>query len=151
TELITPDLTCPLTYQLLRNSGGDFGPDLSFDKLASPERLFSLARVSLAEASKPDLSFGWSGEDYTSSCPPQSNRADGDLGGFFFIDRQAIPDAKVWRHTNTAIDDPSPDDGSFNMADVHRLSAHVIKVRDMPEVMGIHDFLCLLDWTDAEV
>ncbi|GKA46226.1 hypothetical protein Tco_0739109 [Tanacetum coccineum] len=56
-------------------------------------------------------------------------------GGFFFIDRQAIPDAKVWRHTNTAIDDPSPDDGSFNMADVRRLSAHVIKLRDIPEGM----------------
>ncbi|GJT27485.1 hypothetical protein Tco_0907760 [Tanacetum coccineum] len=58
TELITPDLTCPSTYQLLRSSGGDSGPDLSFDKSASPERLFSLTRVSLAKASKPDLSFG---------------------------------------------------------------------------------------------
>ncbi|GKC64039.1 hypothetical protein Tco_1096637 [Tanacetum coccineum] len=67
TELITSDLTYPLTRQLLRNSGGGSGPDLSFDKLASPERLFSLARVSLAEASKPDLSFGGSGGDYTSS------------------------------------------------------------------------------------
>ncbi|GJX09268.1 hypothetical protein Tco_0199127 [Tanacetum coccineum] len=64
------------------------------------------------------------------------------------------------------------------MADVHRLSAHVIKLRDMPEgvlvlsglsrvwknrfcdpvlrgadgnVMGIHDFLCLPEWTGAEV
>ncbi|GJR01381.1 hypothetical protein Tco_0524365 [Tanacetum coccineum] len=53
TELITPDLICPSTYQLLRNSSGDFEPDLSFDKSAFPERLFSLARVSLAEASKP--------------------------------------------------------------------------------------------------
>ncbi|GJY28986.1 retrovirus-related pol polyprotein from transposon TNT 1-94 [Tanacetum coccineum] len=70
TELITPDLTCPSTYQLLQNSGGDSEPDLSFDKSASSERLFSLARVCLAEASKPDLSFGWSGGDYTSSCPP---------------------------------------------------------------------------------
>ncbi|GJW76669.1 hypothetical protein Tco_0138351 [Tanacetum coccineum] len=45
------------------------------------------------------------------------------------------------------------------MADVHRLSAHVIKLRDMPEgvlvlsglIMGIHDFLCLPEWTGAEV
>ncbi|GKB31010.1 retrovirus-related pol polyprotein from transposon TNT 1-94, partial [Tanacetum coccineum] len=50
-ELITPDLICPLTYQLLRNSGVDSGPDLSFNKSASPKRLFSSARVSLAEAS----------------------------------------------------------------------------------------------------
>ncbi|GJT68980.1 hypothetical protein Tco_1028266 [Tanacetum coccineum] len=69
TELITPDLTCPSTYKLLWNSGGDSGPDLSFDKSASLECLFSLARVSLAEASKPDLSFGCSEGDYTSSCP----------------------------------------------------------------------------------
>ncbi|GJX18923.1 hypothetical protein Tco_0221600 [Tanacetum coccineum] len=70
TELITPDVTYPSTYQLLRSSGGDSGPNLSFEKSASPKRLFSLARVSLAEASKPDLSSEWSGGDYTSSCPP---------------------------------------------------------------------------------
>ncbi|GKE29198.1 hypothetical protein Tco_1444582, partial [Tanacetum coccineum] len=61
------DLICPSAYQLLRNSSGDSRPELFFDKSASPERLFSLARVSLVEASKPVLSFGCSGEDYTSS------------------------------------------------------------------------------------
>nr|GEW22410.1 hypothetical protein [Tanacetum cinerariifolium] len=45
TELITSDLICPSTYQLLWNSGGDYGPDLSFDKSASLERLFSSAHV----------------------------------------------------------------------------------------------------------
>ncbi|GJW16333.1 hypothetical protein Tco_0020466 [Tanacetum coccineum] len=59
-------------------------------------------------------------------------------------------------HPNAAIDDPMPAAGSFNMADMRRLSAHVIKLRDMPEgadgnVMGIHDFLCLSEWTGAEV
>ncbi|GJY10089.1 hypothetical protein Tco_0378274, partial [Tanacetum coccineum] len=48
-ELITPDLACPSTHQLLWNSISDSRPDLSFDKSASPERLFSSARVSLAE------------------------------------------------------------------------------------------------------
>ncbi|GJX18924.1 hypothetical protein Tco_0221601 [Tanacetum coccineum] len=94
--------------------------------------------------------------------------------GFFLIDRRAILDAMVWRHRDAAIDDPRPAAGSFNMANVHRLSAHVIKLRDMPEgvlvlsglshvwkshvcdlvlrgadgnVMGIHDFLCLPDTT----
>nr|GEW96446.1 retrovirus-related Pol polyprotein from transposon TNT 1-94 [Tanacetum cinerariifolium] len=62
TELITPDLTCPSTHQLLQSCGGDSGPDLSFNNPASPKRLFSLARVSLAEASKLDLSFGCFGE-----------------------------------------------------------------------------------------
>ncbi|GKC19379.1 hypothetical protein Tco_1021529 [Tanacetum coccineum] len=84
----------------------------------------------------------------------------------------------VWRHLDVAIDDPRPTVGSFNMADVRRLSAHVIKLRDMPEgvlvlsglsrvwksrvcdpvlrgadrnVMGNHDFLCLPEWTGAEV
>ncbi|GJU81592.1 hypothetical protein Tco_1283957 [Tanacetum coccineum] len=38
--------------------------------------------------------------------------------GFFFIDRQVIPDDMVWRHPNAAIDDPVPAGGSFNMADV---------------------------------
>ncbi|GKC76535.1 hypothetical protein Tco_1127309 [Tanacetum coccineum] len=47
TELITPDLICPSTYQLLRNSGGDSGSNLSFDKSAFPERLFSLAFLTL--------------------------------------------------------------------------------------------------------
>ncbi|GJV00860.1 hypothetical protein Tco_1330130 [Tanacetum coccineum] len=69
-ELITMDLICPSTYQLLRNSSGDSRPDLSFDKSASLERLFSLSCASLSETSKPVLSFGCSGGDYTSSCPP---------------------------------------------------------------------------------
>nr|GEW99611.1 hypothetical protein [Tanacetum cinerariifolium] len=73
---------------------------------------------------------------------------------------------------------PKPPAGSFNMEDVRRLSVHVIKLRDMPEgvlvlsglshvwksrtcdpvlqgangnVMGIHDFVCLPEWTGAEV
>ncbi|GJV06708.1 hypothetical protein Tco_1344364 [Tanacetum coccineum] len=71
--------------------------------------------------------------------------------GFFLDDRRAIPDAMVWRHPGAAIDDPRPAAGSFSMVDVRRLSAHVIKLRDMPEVMGIHDFLCLPEWTGAKV
>ncbi|GKD45860.1 hypothetical protein Tco_1270505 [Tanacetum coccineum] len=69
TELITPDLICPSTYQLLRNSGGDSEPDSGIPvvtsdltpefwwcrcartELITPKRLFSLARVSLVEAS----------------------------------------------------------------------------------------------------
>ncbi|GKC48150.1 hypothetical protein Tco_1065872 [Tanacetum coccineum] len=46
------------------------------------------------------------------------------------------------------------------MADVRRLSAHVVKLRDMPggvdivwveSFMGIHDFFCLPKWIGAEV
>nr|GEW02692.1 hypothetical protein [Tanacetum cinerariifolium] len=166
TWLITPELTCPSTHQLLWNSDSDPGPDLSFDKSASLERLFSLARVSLTEASKLDLSFG------CCSCMKHWK------SGFFLIDRRAILDVTVLRHLDATIDDPRPDAGSFNMVDVRRLSAHVIKLMDMPKgvlvlsgssrvwknrfcdlvlcgadgnVMGIHDFLCLPEWTDAEV
>ncbi|GJV92732.1 hypothetical protein Tco_1540545 [Tanacetum coccineum] len=39
------------------------------------------------------------------------------------------------RHPGSAIDDPRPAAGSFSMADVRRLRAHVIKLRDMPEEM----------------
>ncbi|GKG51932.1 hypothetical protein Tco_0544570, partial [Tanacetum coccineum] len=53
--------------------------------------------------------------------------------GFFFIDRRAIPDYMAWRHPSTAIDDPRPVTGSYSMADVRRLSTHVIRLRDMPE------------------
>nr|GEU69569.1 hypothetical protein [Tanacetum cinerariifolium] len=191
TELITSDLICPSTYQLLQNSSSDSGPNLSFDKPTSPELLFSLVRVSLAEASKPNLSFRCSGGDYTSSCPLSlvSAKLACPLGlnkvitfevlcqslqieptvtlfkhyksGFFFIDRRAILDAMVWRYPDATIDNPRPAAGSFNMADVRRLSAHVIKLRDMPEgalvlsrfesIIGIHDFCCLLKWTGAEV
>ncbi|GKD65682.1 hypothetical protein Tco_1307790, partial [Tanacetum coccineum] len=82
------------------------------------------------------------------------------------------------RHPNAAIDNQRPVAGSFNMADVRRLSAYVIKLRDMSggvlvlfglssiwksrvcdpvlrdadgNVTGINDFLCLLEWTGAEV
>ncbi|GJU83168.1 RNA-directed DNA polymerase, eukaryota [Tanacetum coccineum] len=53
--------------------------------------------------------------------------------GFFFIDRRAILNVMVWRHPDAAINDPRLIAGSFNMADVHRLSAHVLKLRDMHE------------------
>ncbi|GJT98257.1 hypothetical protein Tco_1093775 [Tanacetum coccineum] len=46
---MNPDLTCPLTYQLLQSSPGCSGPNMSFDMPASPEYLSSLARASLPE------------------------------------------------------------------------------------------------------
>ncbi|GJT92576.1 hypothetical protein Tco_1081421 [Tanacetum coccineum] len=67
TELVTPDLICPSTYHLLRNSSGDSGPDFSFDKSASLECLFGLARASLVAISMLYFSFGCSEGDYTSS------------------------------------------------------------------------------------
>nr|GEZ47871.1 retrovirus-related Pol polyprotein from transposon TNT 1-94 [Tanacetum cinerariifolium] len=108
---------------------GDLGPGVSFDMSASPEYLSGLACASLTEIEPTVTLF------------------------------RAIPDYMSWRHPDSAIDDPKPSAGSFNMEDVHRLSAYVVKLRDMPEgvlvlsglMMGIHDFLCLSDWTGAEV
>ncbi|GKA79716.1 hypothetical protein Tco_0786312 [Tanacetum coccineum] len=124
-ELTTLDLICPSTYQLLQNSSGDSGLDLSFNKSASPKSLFSLARVSLVEASKLDLSF--IDPTVTLFRVFQTLCKKGDW--FSFAKRRALSP----RHPDTAIDDPRPAAGSFNMADVRRLSAHVIKLRDMPE------------------
>ncbi|GJY61837.1 hypothetical protein Tco_0462494 [Tanacetum coccineum] len=42
-ELMTPDLACPSTHQLLRSSSGSSGPDVSFDKSASPEHFFGIS------------------------------------------------------------------------------------------------------------
>ncbi|GKB01413.1 hypothetical protein Tco_0829457, partial [Tanacetum coccineum] len=53
--------------------------------------------------------------------------------GFFLIDRRAIPDSMDWRHPSVAIDDPQPAAGSFNMAGVRYLSAHIIKLREIPD------------------
>ncbi|GJZ10096.1 hypothetical protein Tco_0544855 [Tanacetum coccineum] len=83
-----------------------------------------------------------------------------------------IHDYMSWRHPSLAIDDPRPPTGSFNMDDVCWLSAHVVKLMDIPEgflvlsglirvwksqtcdsilrVMGIYDFLCLPEWTGDE-
>ncbi|GJZ49304.1 hypothetical protein Tco_0603494 [Tanacetum coccineum] len=83
-ELITPNLICPSTHQLLQSFGGDSGPDMSLDKSAS-------------------------------------------------LERSAIPDSMVWRHPSAVIDNPHPYVGYFSMADVHHLSAHMIKLRDISE------------------
>ncbi|GJZ76436.1 hypothetical protein Tco_0641108 [Tanacetum coccineum] len=98
--------------------------------------------------------------------------------GLFFIDRKAILDYMSWMRPNLVITDPKPPAGSYNQSDVRRLSASVVKLRDMPKgvlvlsglsrvqksrtcdpilrdfsgnIMGIHDFLCLPEWTGSEV
>ncbi|GKA79490.1 hypothetical protein Tco_0786086 [Tanacetum coccineum] len=97
--------------------------------------------------------------------------------GFLLIDRRAIPDYMSWRHPSSVIIDPKPTASSYSQGDVQRLSASVVKLRDILEgvlilfglsrvwkirtrdpilkylggnVMGIHDFLCLPEWTGSE-
>ncbi|GJW28271.1 hypothetical protein Tco_0045146 [Tanacetum coccineum] len=216
------------THQLLWNSGGDSEPDLSFDKSASPERLFSLARIWITPNDLHDLiinykipydlhpqlpskdfvmselpndvigiyhgMFDFSGVQilfssfllalikhyrvhfsqlgplglnkvitfevlcrslqieptvtmfrvfqtlcklgdwfsFTKCYAPSPACIDDNRScmkhwksGFFFIDRRAIPDVMVWRHPDVAIDDPRPAAGSFNIADVSRLSSRM--------------------------
>ncbi|GKB70844.1 hypothetical protein Tco_0932256 [Tanacetum coccineum] len=38
-----------------------------------------------------------------------------------------------WRYPDSAIDNPRPPVSSYNQEDVRRLSAHVVKLQDMPE------------------
>nr|GFA46170.1 hypothetical protein [Tanacetum cinerariifolium] len=38
-----------------------------------------------------------------------------------------------WRHPDSTITDPKPSAGSYSQADVRRLSAFIVKLRDMPE------------------
>ncbi|GJU08382.1 hypothetical protein Tco_1124812 [Tanacetum coccineum] len=58
TELTTPDLICPSTYQLLRSPSSGSGPDVSFDMSVSLEHLLGSARARLAEVSKLRLFSG---------------------------------------------------------------------------------------------
>ncbi|GJT12193.1 hypothetical protein Tco_0859235 [Tanacetum coccineum] len=62
--------------------------------------------------------------------------------GFFMIDRRAITDYMSWRRSNLVIADPKPSAGSYNQAYVRRLSAHVVKLRDMPEGVLRLPFYC---------
>ncbi|GKD21739.1 hypothetical protein Tco_1223442, partial [Tanacetum coccineum] len=58
TGLMTPDLTCPSTQQLLRSSFGYSRPNASFNLPASLKYLSGLARASLAEImAKRDMDF----------------------------------------------------------------------------------------------
>ncbi|GJZ41922.1 hypothetical protein Tco_0588808, partial [Tanacetum coccineum] len=196
TELITLDLECLSTHQLLWNSDGDSGPGLSFDKSASPERLFSLAHVpfsfplTFSITAKKDMDlyhsrltpddlndliikykiprdlhpwlpledfvmselldnamgiyhrmFDFSGIEPTVTLFRVFQTLCKQGGWFSFAKRRAPSPvyAMVWRHPDIVIDDPRLAAGSFNMADVCRL------------IMGIYDFLCLLEWTGAEV
>ncbi|GKB48467.1 hypothetical protein Tco_0899220 [Tanacetum coccineum] len=81
-------------------------------------------------------------------------------GDWFSFAKRRAPSPVCIDDNRSSIDDPQPVAGSFSMADIRRLSAHVIKLRDMPEgvlvlsglsLMGIHDFLCLPEWTSVEV
>ncbi|GKB81272.1 hypothetical protein Tco_0948167 [Tanacetum coccineum] len=80
-------------------------------------------------------------------------------GDWFSFAKRRAPSPVCIDDNRSSIDDPRPAAGSFSMADVRRLSVHVIKLRDIPEgvlvlsglIMGIHDFLCLPEWTSVEV
>nr|GEV80155.1 hypothetical protein [Tanacetum cinerariifolium] len=50
---------------------------------------------------------------------------------FFFLDRRAIPDAIAWRHNDSDVNNPAPEDG-FNPLDVQLLTKKVIDLRLVP-------------------
>ncbi|GKC27775.1 hypothetical protein Tco_1035069 [Tanacetum coccineum] len=50
---------------------------------------------------------------------------------FFFLDRRAIPDAMAWRHHDSDVNDPVPEDG-FNASDVQLLTKQIVDLRPVP-------------------
>ncbi|GJY27934.1 hypothetical protein Tco_0403701 [Tanacetum coccineum] len=50
---------------------------------------------------------------------------------FFFLDRRAIPDAMAWRHHDSDVNDPVPEDG-FIAYDVQMLTERVVDLRPVP-------------------
>ncbi|GKA21204.1 hypothetical protein Tco_0701193 [Tanacetum coccineum] len=53
--------------------------------------------------------------------------------GFFYIDRRAIPDSMPWRHANSVITDPKTPANTYDLSEARRLSAFVVKLRDIPK------------------
>ncbi|GJR82185.1 hypothetical protein Tco_0152970 [Tanacetum coccineum] len=53
--------------------------------------------------------------------------------GFFYTDQRAIPHSMPWRHADSAITEPKPPPGSYDASKARRLSAFVVKLRDMHE------------------
>ncbi|GKB04780.1 hypothetical protein Tco_0832975 [Tanacetum coccineum] len=64
-----------------------------------------------------------------------------DFGPDMSFDTSASPKAihnyMSWRHPSSVITDPKPATSSYSQADVRRLSASVVKLRDMPEAEGV--------------
>ncbi|GJX49341.1 serine carboxypeptidase-like protein 25 [Tanacetum coccineum] len=154
--LFKPRAALQLLVLLPRHGTRGSGPDLSFDITASPECKSGLARASSAELSLFLLllfTLLWIpsslGSFFLRSCMKSWKSV------FFLIDHRVIPDYMSWRHPSSVVDDPKP----HSQEDVRRLSAHVVKLRDIPDgvlvlsglIMGIHDFLCLPEWIGTEV
>ncbi|GKD31320.1 hypothetical protein Tco_1242098, partial [Tanacetum coccineum] len=53
--------------------------------------------------------------------------------GFFYTDQRAIPHSMPWRHVDSAITEPKPPPGSYDASKARRLSAFVVKLRNMHE------------------
>nr|GEV19279.1 hypothetical protein [Tanacetum cinerariifolium] len=179
-----PDMSfdIPASLELL----SDPGLDVSVDMPASPKYLFGLAYASLAEDNLNELIINYkiprdlhpqlpSKEfvmielpadavgvyhrifDFSCVCIPFSSFLLAIIKYYMVYFTQLGPLGLNKRHSSSAIDDLWPPTSSFNMDDVHRLSAHVVKLRDINKgfwsylVMGIHDFHFLPEWTGAEV
>ncbi|GJY35688.1 putative reverse transcriptase domain-containing protein [Tanacetum coccineum] len=158
TKLLTPDLTCPSTHQLLWISPGYSRPNMSSDLLASPEYLSDLARVSLAEVfsvSFVSYFLAMSRNDIKTRVSTLSKDELGDLVKTFRIPANLhpclpdpaltmdrLPDEAIGvsslvqirrlRHSHSCISNDLPIDG-YDRNDVERLCARVIRLREMKE------------------
>ncbi|GKD67350.1 hypothetical protein Tco_1309458 [Tanacetum coccineum] len=135
---------------LLRSSGGDSEPDMSFGRYLflfllafsiMAKKDMDLYHSRLTQDDLNDLIIKYKiPRDLHPRLPLEEfvtfelpDDAIGALSIFEIEPTRDILDSMVWRHPGAAIDDPRPAAGSFSMADVRRLRAHVIKLRDMPE------------------
>ncbi|GKF30137.1 hypothetical protein Tco_0096479, partial [Tanacetum coccineum] len=133
-DFVMPDISAPNAigvYHRIFDFSGVLIPFPTFLLLISPSPCLGFSRLSANKVT----SFIFLKHRAPSLVCIDDNRScmKGWKSCFFLIDQRAIPNYMPWRHPSSAIDDPKPPVGSYNQEDVHRLSAHVVKLRDIPK------------------
>ncbi|GKE02357.1 hypothetical protein Tco_1390340, partial [Tanacetum coccineum] len=67
---------------------------------------------------------------------------------FFLIDRRAIPDHLIWRHSHSYVSDDLPVDG-YDRNDVERLRVHLIRLCEMKEEVLVRSGLSSI-WSNKD-
>ncbi|GKC12736.1 hypothetical protein Tco_1009518, partial [Tanacetum coccineum] len=150
------------TVELLRSSGGYSRPVMSFDKPASPERLFSYRAIhdleDLVKTFRIPLDLHPRLPDSTFTM----DRLPSDAIGIYFEFLQFfgvhIPFSTFLlsvlkyfkRHYHSFVSDDLPTDG-YDRNDVEWLRVHLIRLREIREEMSIYDFMTLPSWGDAKI
>ncbi|GJU89779.1 hypothetical protein Tco_1302202 [Tanacetum coccineum] len=124
---------------LIRHKTSDSKADISFDISASQGYVSGLGLASPAKVLKTLRKQGhWFSFAKRHALAPvciDDNRSciKGWKSSLFFMDLSAIPHYMSWMHSNSVITYLKHSAGSYSQADAQRLSAHVVKLCDMPE------------------